>query len=336
MAVPFKVLGQSIAVENVCAWPNLTLLPDGAILAAIYNRPCHLTAEGGVECWASEDGGKTWRLRGTAAPPDPGTARANVAVGLAHNGDLIVLTSGWGYAPGFRDRRLPPWVCRSADGGRTWNVNKDPSAVVFPEGADAEDRAQRMFKPFGDIQQLPGGRLAASFYHDWGMVWILFSNDDGRTWTEAAVLSDDHRGETAVLRLRPDLWLAAARTEGGPPDGKTPPVGMELFVSRDEGRHWTAQGPVTGPNQHPGHLLRLSDGRILLTYGMRDIFAIGVRLSKDEGKTWGDATVLAQLKKSDLGYPATVQLADGVLVTAYYTSADRYHMGVVRWTIGDE
>ncbi|NOZ23161.1 MAG: exo-alpha-sialidase [Planctomycetes bacterium] len=331
----FTILDQCVAVENVCAWPNLTQLPDQTILAAIYNRPCHLVAEGDVECWASTDGGKTWTLRGTPAPHEPGTARANIAVGLAHNGDLVVLASGWGYAPGFRDRRLSPWVCRSPDGGRTWSMNKSRSAVVFPEGADYEDRGQRMIKPFGDIVPLPEQKLAASFYHDWGMVWILFSSDDGHTWGDAALLTDDHRGETAVLRLRADRWLAASRIEGGPPDRTTPHRGMELFVSENEGRTWTPRGPLTEPSHHPGHLLRLSDGRILLTYGMRDIYGIGMRVSHDEGRTWDSAQVLVHLQESDLGYPATVQLDDETLVTAYYTSADHYHMGVVRWKLDD-
>jgi len=30
-----------IAIDNVCAWPNLTALPDGTLAAAIYNRPIH-------------------------------------------------------------------------------------------------------------------------------------------------------------------------------------------------------------------------------------------------------------------------------------------------------
>jgi len=333
MPPEFKVLDRLMAVEGVCAWPNLTLLPDNTILAAIYNHPSHLLGEGDVECWASTDGGRMWEKRGTAAPHEPGTARANVAAGLAHNGHVIVLTSGWGYAPGFRNRRLPPWVCRSSDGGRTWSVDKSRSAVIFPEGADYEDRAQRMIKPFGDIVRLPGRGLAASFYHDWGTVWILFSHDDGRTWGDAAALCNDHRGETAVLRLRPGLWLAASRIEGGPPDGKTPLRGMELFVSRDEGRTWTARGPLTDPLQHPGHLLRLRDGRILLTYGMRDIHAIGIRVSNDEGDTWNPREALVRLEKGDLGYPATVQIEDGFLVTAYYTSTPHYHMGVVRWAL---
>ena len=39
----------------------------------------------------------------------------------------------------------------------------------------------------------------------------------------------------------------------------------------------------------------------------------------------------------DMGYPSTVQLSDGTLVTAYYTSKDthhdRYHAGIVIWEL---
>jgi hypothetical protein len=38
---------------------------------------------------------------------------------------------------------------------------------------------------------------------------------------------------------------------------------------------------------------------------------------------------------TDSGYPASVQLEDGTIVTAYYSNANRnhphYHMGCVRW-----
>lgn len=327
-----EVLSSEVVIQDVCAWPNLTLLPDGTITAILYNRPSHLLTEGEVDCWASVDDGRTWTKRGTPAVHEPKTARANVSVGLAHNGDLIVLLSGWGYAPGFRNRRLPPWVCRSADQGRTWTVDKSRSAVLFPEGADYDDRGQRMIKPFGDIQILPGGRLATSLYHDYGTVWIHFSSDDGRTWPEASVLSADHRGETAILRLRADRWLAAARTERGP-DEKTPNVGLGLFLSEDEGRTWVPQGPLSEANQHPAHLRRLKDGGILLTFGMRDIGAIGVRVSQDEGRTWRPTEILKRLGRGDLGYPTTVELADGTLVTAYYYARPAYHMGVVRWRL---
>ena len=47
------------AIQGVCAWPNLQLLGGGTILALIFNQPCHGLWEGDLDCWASEDGGRT-------------------------------------------------------------------------------------------------------------------------------------------------------------------------------------------------------------------------------------------------------------------------------------
>ena len=97
--------------------------------------------------------------------------------------------------------------------------------------------------------------------------------------------------------------------------------------------------PLTLPSQHPGHLLRLADGRILLSYGEREQNHVGitVRVSEDEGGTWSAPTWIVHLEGiRDGGYPSTVQLPDGVLVTAYYSSGipqhRQYGMGVVRWS----
>ncbi len=34
-------LERYIAIDNKCAWPNLTLLSDGSIVATIFGEPCH-------------------------------------------------------------------------------------------------------------------------------------------------------------------------------------------------------------------------------------------------------------------------------------------------------
>lgn len=329
-----QVSERYVAIDNVCAWPNLMLLPNGTIIATIHNEPSHGLHEGEVECWASTDGGRFWKLRGVPAPHDPGTIRMNVAAGLAHDGSLIVLSSGWGGRQ-FRGEVLPVWVCRSADGGRTW---RHSVSVTSPPGVD-------YLVPFGDIQRLTGQTLAASFYHmdkrkEGGQPppavrregsYLLFSQDDGLTWGGGVVIGPELFSETALLRLRGDRWLAAART--------TRDVHLDLFTSNNEGQTWVNTGPLTLPSQHPGHLLRLADGRILLSYGVREQNhqGIAVRASADEGKTWGPATWLVHLEgTTDGGYPATVQLPDGVLVTAYYSNGipqhQRYHMGIVRWS----
>ena len=46
-----KSLQRIVAIENVCAWPNLTLLPDGTIFAILFNQPGHGTLQGDVDCY---------------------------------------------------------------------------------------------------------------------------------------------------------------------------------------------------------------------------------------------------------------------------------------------
>ena len=155
-----KGLQRSVAIENVCAWPKLTLLRDGTLAAVIHNQPTHGTREGDIDCWASIDGLK-WEKRSTITRHEPHTIRMNHAAGLARNGDLVVLCSGWTdvqqparpkQAP-FRDAVLRSWVLRSADGGRTWEQRD-----VFPMA----ERGWTEHIPFGDIWSGEDGALHTS------------------------------------------------------------------------------------------------------------------------------------------------------------------------------
>jgi hypothetical protein len=319
-----------VAIENVCAWPNLTVLPDGAIVATIFNQPSHGSVAGDVECWASDDAGRTWKKRGTPASHEPDTNRMNVAAGLARNGDLIVISSGWSnrYPPGqsgppFRAGILAPWLCRSSDGGRTWSVDKTAFPAEAPGGGACI--------PFDDI--LPGydGALRVAIYAvELGKrddrVYLYRSADDGKTWGQPVRLADDGlRNETALLHLGDGRWLAATRENG-----------LHLYASANDARSWEYQGRVTGRAQHPGHLLRPRDGRVLLSHGNRTEGdkRVEVRFSDDEGRTWQEPIRVVDFQ-GDGGYPSSVQLPDGQVLTAYYASKieghSGYHMGVVVW-----
>ncbi len=113
---------------------------------------------------------------------------------------------------------------------------------------------------------------------------------------------------------------------------------MELFFSKDLGKTWEFKFPLTLGSCAPGHLLQTSDGSILLTYGIRNKgkTGVGARISKDGGETWDTPIFLVDFQcETDGTYPASVQLEDGTIVTAYYRKNapchNRYHMGVVRW-----
>ncbi len=315
-----------VAIDNVCAWPNLTLMPDGSVVATIFNRPYHGLDVGDVECWSSRDG-RLWEKQGNPAVHEGESNRMNVAAGLAHDGSLVVLASGWG-GRDFREKILPTLVARSSDGGGSWSRS---SAVQLPEGVD-------FLIPFGDIVQGEGKLLAASFYHEIpgaANAFVLFSRDDGRSWGEAVKIAPHDYNETALLRLGPDRWLAASRSHA---DGH-----LALYVSEDEGKRWVRSGLLTLPGHHPAHLLEMADGRILLTYGIREKghHGIGYRTSEDEGRTWDRPTRIVNLEETtDGGYPSTVQMEDGTLLTAYYSNRvpqhQRYHMGAVRWVLEKE
>ena len=324
-----------IAIDNVCAWPNLTLLPDGSMNATIFGQPSHGQVAGAAECWNSPDG-RFWTKRGVPAPNDPHTNRMNVAAGLASNGDLIVLCSGWTDVKqpqrpkqsAFRDDILAIWACRSSDGGRTWFQIKE-----FP----APDEGWTNYIPFGDIKPGERGELHVTCYGGQWVdparstktngyrSWHFRSDDDGKTWIRTGVIHKTGN-ETTLLHLGGKRWMAAGRE-----------TGMDIFTSEDNGETWSEPIRVTAKNEINGHLLRLHDGRILLAYGNRvkDQFGVLARISSDEGRTWGEPLRIARALASDCGYPSTVQRADGKLITAWYSKASenhqRYHMGVAIW-----
>ena len=311
-------------------------MKDGTIIAVLHNQPSHGQSEGDIDCWASRDGLR-WTKRSTITEHEPDTVRMNHAAGLAKNGDLVVLCSGWTNQKQpqrpkqnpFRDDILRAWVLRSSDGGKTWTKSD-----LFP---GVEEGWSELI-PFGDIWQGADGNLHTSGYQGkfvdpnqstktkgWRS-WHLQSNDDGRTWKKLSIIGPTHN-ETALFPLRENTWLAAARI-----------TQVDLIRSDDNGATWEKPIPVTGRNEINGQLARLADDRLLLSYGVRVNGRRGVcaKISDDEGKTWTNPIRIAETADGgDCGYPSSVQLNDGSIVTAWYSNNSPehqgYHMGVSVW-----
>ncbi len=110
---------------------------------------------------------------------------------------------------------------------------------------------------------------------------------------------------------------------------------IEAYRSDDNGSTWQHVAravPDTGRGNPPS-LVKLKDGRLVVTYGYRaEPYGIRARISKDEGKTWDDEVVLRSDGGTwDLGYTRTVQRPDGKLVTVYY-----YNVGDTERFIGGD
>jgi hypothetical protein len=119
------------------------------------------------------------------------------------------------------------------------------------------------------------------------------------------------------------------------------PTWIDMYRSDDDGmtwKYWSKPAPDTGAhNGNPPCLVKLRDGRLVLTYGYRSApYGIRARISNDEGKTWGNEIILRKDGGAwDLGYTRTVQRSDGKMLTVYYFNdhedTERY-IGATIWS----
>lgn len=294
-----------------------------AALAVIYRTGgTHISAAATLAVATSCDGGVCW------SDPVEITPRwddsRNPAFGVNARGEL--LAAFWkacmdDYADGengpYWDNRLEAqgqvpatFVVPSADHGRTWGT---PAPYL--------SELLKLASPYGRIIPAPDGTLLMPIYgtprtpmagaRDISV--LLRSRDDGRTWGDETLVATQHN-ETSYAFLPGGRLLAAARSESGH---------IATLFSDDGGRAWSAPQPVTRDGEHPADLTVLASGTVQLTFGRRiRPMGCGVLLSRDGGRSWDTAheVLLAGdgIRNGDLGYPSTVQLDDGTIVTALY------------------
>jgi sialidase-1 len=165
-----------------------------------------------------------------------------------------------------------------------------------------------------------------------GKVGVCESADDGKTWRWLSEITA--RPGDSVVQYHE---LHAVEAAGGKIvvqiRNENPQNNRETLQceSADGGRTWTVPHTI-GVWGLPSHLLRLRDGRLLMSYGYRrPPFGNQARVSTDGGKAWSEAmTISDDAASSDLGYPSTVELADGSLVTIWYEALKGSPKAVLR------
>ncbi len=328
------------AIKNKGLWPNLKILPDGSIGAFIYNQPSHGYDCGNIELHVSNDAGTSWRFRSQVSEheDEPLHVRMNHAIGINARGHVIAIISGW--SEGRKEPVLSPQICISQDCGSTWKrsiwqIDNDPGFVPFGDIVTDEENALKCA-----FYARKSPECSADFY-------ISQSTDGGQSWQQPESMLPEC-GEVTLLKTTQNKWFAVGRDVSRKVKYSNmiaAPDPLLLFTS-ESGREWRKDQVLTLPGQIPGHILELSDGRLLVTYGSRVTGLCGVQamISNDGGRTWSIPVLLINYNgPSDCGYPSTVELADGSLVTAFYAGSNNdarltglplhpeYHMGILRW-----
>lgn len=340
-------------------WPTLARRTNGELLLVFSGgREKHVCPFGRVELMRSHDDGKSWGwpqvlLDGPIDDRDAGvveTAKGSLLVttftSLAYEAELQkmekkslppgkeklehdLLLLEWRAAHNRisaeqRQQELGTWMIRSTDGGVTWSAR-----FAVP-----------LNSPHGPTV-LRDGRLIYAGKALWKdeRIGVCESKDDGVTWEWLATIparpGDDPKQyhELHAVETSNGTLLAHIRNHNKPNERET-----LQSESMDGGRTWSVPHSI-GVWGLPSHLLRLRDGRLLMSYGYRRQ-PIGnlARVSVDNGSTWSEPlTISDDAKSGDMGYPSTIECDDGTLVTVWYellAGSPNAQLRQARWRLG--
>jgi hypothetical protein len=174
-----------------------------------------------------------------------------------------------------------------------------------------------------------------------GWPCCIRTTDGGKTWEHVGWIGPQPGPEgyaimPTTLRISDEGLLSIIRRRGLV-DGRRE-YWIEGFVSPDNGHKWYLLAePRLDNHGNPPHMIRLKDGRLVLTYGYRARpYGIRAVISKDNGRSWSDEIVLRDDGGSwDLGYPRMVQRADGKCVTVYYFNERGRNERFIAYTLWD-
>lgn len=148
------------------------------------------------------------------------------------------------------------------------------------------------------------------------------SEDGGYTWKKQGDCENttglpwDRFHEPHQLETENGDVLVFIRAEG-----KDIYHGFSMYkcFSHDAGKTFTAWESMEESGSPP-HLMKLPGGAVLCTFCQREKpYSVKGMISRDGGKTFGESFVLDDRSDSgDMGYPASVMLPDGDIMTVYY------------------
>ena len=335
-----KLAAEVISTRPICkeegryiGWPSICRRKNGELIAVFSgDRDAHICPWGKTRMIRSRDNGTTWSNPVTInnTPLDDRDA----GILETSDGTLIVSwftslafitcmgsdwlkkdVSNWDawmrhiekLTPEIKEEWLGNYISRSEDGGAIWSK---PIKV-------------KLSAPHGPIE-LSDGRLLYVGINlsskDKKEAHVDISADGGLTWETVGTIpipesEIEWYHEPHVVETFGGNLVALFRRQPG--DGQNY---MWQTESMDGGHTWSVPHatPIFG---FPAHLLRLKNGWLLASYGLRrPPFGERACISRDGGVTWDydQEFDLCHGFDGDLGYPASVELADGSIYTIYY------------------
>ena len=319
------------------AWPTVARDEDGTIYAAASgHRLGHVCPFGKDLLYISRDEGKTWE--GPIIVND--TYLDDRDAGLCTWGDGNIVMSWFTLGPvqiEANKRKRPlletPIVKAVLDLWKELPAEETEIGAFVKISGDGGKRWSERIRvpvtsPHGPTRKADGSLLFLGKEKSWGNglerghIYTFESKDGGYTWErlgyvelpEGFEASEIH--EPHAIELPDGTILGGLRVSSEKLPGKN---GIFTTFSYDGGKTFT-KPQLLDLCGTPPHFLLHSSGAIVLTYGRR-IVPCEERavISWDGGKTWSEEITVSQESPDwDLGYPSSIELSDGSIMTVYY------------------
>jgi hypothetical protein len=337
------LVGMLLAISNTTGaaeagpWldPRLEPLPTKMLGPFVHTSDGGILAIEETESFVSSDDGRTWSKPRKLFPEGPDIVVSRERQMLRTTSGTIIAAfmnlaeRRWTWKDELHDApdaRLPTYVMRSTDDGKTW------------------DHVQKLHDDWSgcvrDMIQTRDGRIiftAMKMLHNPGRHSVLTysSTDDGLNW-EASNLIDlggrGHHGgvtEPTLTQLRDGRVWMLIRTNWGE---------FWSAYSNNDGRHWQVLQPSGIPaSSAPALVKRLASGRLVLAWNRpfpdgKDSWPLrggdglwsdvpvsnhreelSLAFSDDDGQSWSKPRVVARKKSTSLAYPYIFEVAPGRL-----------------------
>ncbi|MFH0963943.1 MAG: sialidase family protein [Planctomycetota bacterium] len=308
---------------------GMTRLADGTLLIAVCRQeanpedPAKRVFQ--IYVYESSDKGLTWR-----EIAKPGIIGKEPSLTILPDGGVLLTAQHADFTKSVAERGMH--CSLSQDGGRTWELRRLANKK-YPRNVIVDKDGSLLFLRSTDAPR-------------WNLE-LCRSRDAGRNWTFAEGRVDwDEKDrslfdEVSAIRLEDRTLLAALRREIPGSSGE----GFEDTMatrSDDDGKTWSRPTRMVRTAEVHVYLTILADGRVLATHSNYHLpYGVNAVLSEDGGRTWDlDHPILLALS-ADLyvGWPVTLQLPDGSLITSYASTSyvkeppDTTTCEVVRWRL---